>query len=91
MKEELADSIRKEEKKTTTSVWQRIKDSIAALLMGIVIYFIAPIGLIHMHLDNSIIYVILSLYLATCLLVGWFYGKQTRNILYAKIMDWWDP
>lgn len=74
------------------SVWQKLRNSVVALLFGIFLLKVTPLSFVIIYLPNStVIYMVLGLYSTICLLLGWFYGDNFIGYLHAKIENWWSP
>lgn len=74
------------------SVWQKLRNSVIALLFGVFLLKVTPMSFALVYLPNStILYVVLGSFGTICLLSGWFYGVYFTSYLRAKIENWWDP
>ncbi|TYP95564.1 hypothetical protein LX73_0873 [Fodinibius salinus] len=74
------------------SVWQKLRNSIVALLFGVFVLQVTPLSFVIVFFPNStVFYLILSSYGIICLLMGWFYGDYFVSYLHVKIENWWSP
>lgn len=74
------------------TVWQKLKNSVIALIFGGFLVIITPMRFALLApFDSTISYVLTGTYAIVCLLLGWFYGDDFRAYLHAKIVKWWDP
>jgi uncharacterized protein YqhQ len=72
--------------------WQKLRNSIIALLFGSFLLKVTPISFVNVFLPNStFFYVLLYSYATICLLLGWFYGNYFISYLHERIEDWWSP
>jgi len=74
------------------SVWQKLRNSVVALVFGFFILMVTPMRFAIVPLSNgTVYYLVIGSYATICFLLGWFYGDNFINYLHAKIENWWDP
>jgi len=74
------------------SLWQKLRNSVVALLFGVFLLKVTPMTFVIVYLPNgTVYYLVLSLYAIICLLMGWVYGDYFISYIHAKIQNWWSP
>ena len=87
---EIDESKMKEWKEPT--IWQKLRNSIVALLLGWFLLVVTPLSILIINIPNgTAFYAVFGLYAVFCLLLGWFFGDNFISYLHAKIENWWDP
>lgn len=74
------------------SVWQKLRNSVVALLFGVFLLKVTPLMIVIVLFPNSTVYyLVFCSYVIICLLLGWSYGDYFISYLHAKIENWWSP
>lgn len=73
------------------SFWQKLRNSIVALIFGVFFLWITPAMMFIILLPSVWSYVVLSLCAIICLLIGWLYGDDFVDYLHTNIVNRWNP
>lgn len=83
--------IDKSKMRVAPGFWQKLRNSIFALIFGLFFLWITPGVMLIIFLPDHWFYAVLSLSAISCLMIGWFYGDDFVDYLHTNIINRWNP